>query len=148
MPTPYEKIYENVLPKFKSYDILKMTENEVKEYLHDYLISAISRFHVCKKDLSNRDDNLEQFNVDLSDIEIEILSNYVVLEYLDSNYIKVPSLLKVALPSKDFIAYSPANMLDKLTAMHDMYRKENEGLLSRYAWMNNTSTFKSGYKQK
>ena len=148
MPTPYEKIYENVLPKFKSYDILKMTENEVKEYLHDYLISAISRFHVCKKDLSNRDDNLEQFNVDLSDIEIEILSNYIVIEYLDSNYIKVPSLLKVALPSKDFIAYSPANMLDKLTVMHDMYRKENEGLLSRYAWINNTSTFKSGYKQK
>ena len=148
MPTPYEKIYENVLPKFKSYDILKMTENEVKEYLHDYLISAISRFHVCKKDLSNRDDNLEQFNVDLSDIEIEILSNYIVIEYLDSNYIKVPSLLKVALPSKDFIAYSPANMLDKLTVMHDTYRKENEGLLSRYAWMNNTSTFKSGYKQK
>ena len=148
MPTPYEKIYENVLPKFKSYDILKMTENEVKEYLHDYLISAISRFHVCKKDLSNRDDNLEQFNVDLSDIEIEILSNYIVIEYLDSNYIKVPSLLKVALPSKDFIAYSPANMLDKLTVMHDMYRKENEGLLSRYAWMNNTSIFKSGYKQK
>ena len=148
MPTPYEKIYENVLPKFKSYDILKMTENEVKEYLHDYLISAISRFHVCNKDLSNRDDNLEQFNVDLSDIEIEILSNYIVIEYLDSNYIKVPSLLKVALPSKDFIAYSPANMLDKLTVMHDMYRKENEGLLSRYAWMNNTSTFKSGYKQK
>lgn len=148
MPTPYEKIYENVLPKFKSYDILKMTENEVKEYLHDYLISAISRFHVCKKDLSNRDDNLEQFNVDLSDIEIEILSNYIVIEYLDSNYIKVPSLLKVALPSKDFIAYSPANMLDKLIVMHDTYRKENEGLLSRYAWMNNTSTFKSGYKQK
>lgn len=148
MPTPYEKIYENVLPKFKSYDILKMTEDEVKEYLHDYLISAISRFHVCKKDLSNRDDNLEQFNVDLSDIEIEILSNYIVIEYLDSNYIKVPSLLKVALPSKDFIAYSPANMLDKLTVMHDTYRKENEGLLSRYAWMNNTSTFKSGYKQK
>ena len=148
MPTPYEKIYENVLPKFKSYDILKMTENEVKEYLHDYLISAISRFHVCKKDLSNRDDNLEQFNVDLSDIEIEILSNYIVIEYLDSNYIKVPSLLKVALPSKDFIAYSPANMLDKLIVMHDTYRKENEGLLSRYAWMNNTSTFKFGYKQK
>ena len=148
MPTPYEKIYENVLPKFKSYDILKMTENEVKEYLHDYLISAISRFHVCNKDLSNRDDNLEQFNVDLSDIEIEILSNYIVIEYLDSNYIKVPSLLKVALPSKDFIAYSPANMLDKLIVMHDTYRKENEGLLSRYAWMNNTSTFKSGYKQK
>ena len=36
MPTPYEKIYENLLPKFKSYKIPLMTEEEVKEYLHDY----------------------------------------------------------------------------------------------------------------
>lgn len=148
MPTSYEKIYENVLPKFKSYDILEMTEEEAKEYLHDYIISAVSRFHVCKKNLSDRDDNLEQFNCELSDIEIEILSNYIVLEYLDSNYIKVPSLLKVALPSKDFIAYSPANMLNKLSEMHDMYRRENEGLLSRYAWINSVGSFKTRYKQK
>lgn len=135
MPTPYEKLYENILPKFRSYEIPIMTEEEVKEYLHDYIVPAITRFHVCRKDLSNRDDELEQFNEDLNDTEIEILSNYLLLEYLDSTYIRTPTLLKVNLSTSDFNAFSPANMLDKLMAMHKTYLSENETLLSRYAWM-------------
>ena len=135
MPTPYEKLYENLLPKFKSYDIPLMTIDEVKDYLHDYLIPAISRFHVCRKDLNDRNDILDRFNVELSDMEIEILSNYMLLEYIDSEYIRVPTLLKVNLSSTDFNAFSPANMLDKLMSMHKTYLVENETLLSRYAWM-------------
>ncbi len=136
MCTPYEKIYENLLPKFYSYEIPLMTEDEVKEQLHDYLIPAIARFHICKKNLQDRDDNLECFNSELSEMEIEILSNYVLLEYLDSEYIRTPTLLKVNLSSSDFNSYSPANMLDKLLSMHKTYLSENETLLSRYAWKN------------
>lgn len=135
MATSYEKLYENLLPKFRSYEIPLMSTEEVKDYLHDFLIPAISRFHVCRKDLNDRDDILQRFNVELSDIEIEILSNYMLIEYIDSEYVRVPSLLKVQLPSNDFKFYSPANHLDKLTAMHKNYVTENETLLSRYAWM-------------
>lgn len=135
MPTSYEKLYENLLPKFRSYEIPLMSTEEVKDYLHDFLIPAISRFHVCRKDLNNRDDILQRFNVELSDTEIEILSNYLLIEYIDSEYVRTPTLLKVQLPSSDFKAFSPANFLDKLMAMHTTYVKENETLLSRYAWM-------------
>ena len=135
MPTSYEKIYENLLPKFRSYEIPLMSTEEVKDYLHDYLVPAISRFHVCRKDLNDRDDILQRFNMELSDIEIEILSNYLLIEYIDSEYIRVPSLLKVQMPSSDFKVFSPANFLEKLMNMHKTYVSENETLLSRYAWM-------------
>lgn len=135
MPTSYEKLYENLLPKFRSYKIPLMSTEEVKDYLHDFLIPAISRFHVCRKDLNDRDDILQRFNVELSDIEIEILSNYLLIEYIDSEYIRTPTLLEVQLPSNDFKAFSPANFLDKLVAMRTTYTTENETLLSRYAWM-------------
>lgn len=135
MATSYEKIYENLLPKFRSYEIPLMSTEEVKDCLHDYLIPAISRFHVCRKDLTDRDDIVQRFNVDLSDIEIEILSNYLLIEYIDSEYIRTPSILKVQLPSSDFKVFSPANFLDKLMSMHKTYVSENETLLSRYAWM-------------
>lgn len=135
MATPYEKLYENLLPKFRSYEIPLMSTEEVKDYLHDFLIPAVSRFHVCRKDLDNRDDILQRFNEDLSDIEIEILSNYLLIEYIDSEYIITPSLLKVQLPSSDFKVFSPANFLEKLMNMHKTYVTENETLLSRYAWM-------------
>ena len=135
MYTSYEKLYDNLLPKFRSYEIPLMTIEEVKDYLHDFLIPAISRFHVCRKNLNDRDDILQRFNIELSDIEIEILSNYMLLEYTDSEYIRTPTILKVHLPSNDFRAFSPGNHLDKLLAMHDTYKTENETLLSRYAWM-------------
>lgn len=135
MYTPYEKIYDNLLPKFRSYEIPLMTVEEVKDFLHDYLIPAASRFHVCRKDLTDRNDILQRFNVELSDIEIEILSNYLLIEYIDSEYIRTPSLLKVQLPSSDFKVFSPANFLDKLMTMHKTFKTENETLLSRYAWM-------------
>lgn len=135
MYTSYEKLYDNLLPKFRSYEIPLMTAEEVKDYLHDFLIPAISRFHVCRKDLNDRDDILQRFNVELSDIEVEILSNYLLIEYIDSEYIRTPSLLKVQLPSSDFKVFSPANFLDKLMSMHKAYVSENETLLSRYAWM-------------
>ena len=80
MATSYEKLYENLLPKFRSYEIPLMSTEEVKDYLYDFLIPAISRFHVCRKDLNDRDDILQRFNVELSDIEIEILSNYLLIE--------------------------------------------------------------------
>ena len=135
MATPYEKLYENLLPKFRSYEIPLMSTEEVKDYLHDFLIPATSRFHVCRKNLNDRDDIVQMFNIDLSDIEIEILSNYLLIEYIDSEYIRTPSLLKVQLPSSDFKVFSPANFLDKLMSMHKTYVSENETLLSRYAWM-------------
>ena len=150
MATSYEKIYENFLPKFRSYEIPLMSTEEVKDYLHDFLIPATSRFHVCRKNLNDRDDILQRFNVDLSDIEIEILSNYLLLELLDSEYIRVPSLLKVTLPSSDFKAFSKANLIDKLMAMHKTYKTENETLLSRYAWMGAKESgvnLGSGYKK-
>ena len=148
MSTPYEKIYENLLPKFRSYEIPLMSVDEVKDYLHDFLVPAIVRFHVCKQDLNDRNDILERFNADLSCTEIEILSNFLLLEYIDSTYIRTPLLLKPQLSSSDFNAFSGANHLDKLMSMHTDFRKENETLLSRYAWMNATgSNLSSGYKK-
>lgn len=150
MFTPYEKLYENLLPKFRSYEIPIMTEEEVKDYLHDYLVPAISRFHVCRKNLNDRDDILERFNCDLSCEEIEILSNYMLLEYIDSTYVRTSSLLKVNLSSVDFNAFSGANHLNKLMEMRSKFLAENEGLLSRYAWMGvreSGLSWSAGYKK-
>ena len=135
MATPYEKIYEKLLSMFKDYEIPLMTEEEVKDEIHDYIIPAIARFHICYQDLNDRDDNAEQFNVTLTDMELEILSNYVLLEYIDSKYIRTPVLLKVQYSSKDFNSFSNANHLDKLLSMQKRFLTENETLLSRYAWM-------------
>lgn len=133
MGTPYTELYSSVLSKIKDYTFLGLEENEIYEILSDYVRPAIVSFRICKVDLSDRDEN--GFNTKLNDTEIEILSNYMVINYLDSNYIRVPTVLKQALPSKDFKAFSHANHLDKLKEIRDKYLTDNETLLSRYSWI-------------
>lgn len=133
MGTPYTVLYESVLSKIKDYDFLNLEEQDIYAILSDYIRPAIVSFRICKVDLADRND--VGFNIALNDTEIEILSNYMVINYLDSNYIRVPLALKQTLSSKDFNAFSPANQLDKLIAVRNKYLSDNETLLSRYSWI-------------
>lgn len=134
LATPYEKIYERFLPKLQDFDIPTLKLNVAENIMFDYLNIAISRFGLCRQDLSDRNDDFQQFNIDLTDKEIDILSNYMVIEYIDANYIRTPTLLKVSLSSSDFHAFSNANHLDKLTNMHQLFVKDNDKLLMEYSW--------------
>lgn len=150
MYTPYETLYDRVLIKFRDWDIPQMSEEEVKECLHDYLVPATAKFHVCRKDLNDRDDIVERFNCELSEVEMDIISNYMLIEYIDSTYIRTPSLLKASMGSSDFKTYSSANMLDKLIAMRKAYIAENESLVMRYAWLgvkDSGVTLDAGYEK-
>ena len=40
MATPYERLYENLLPKFRSYEIPLMSTEEVKDFLRDFMFVA------------------------------------------------------------------------------------------------------------
>lgn len=110
-----------------------MSEEQIYNVLSDYLRPAIAAFRGCRQDLSQR--NKVKFKCKLTDAEIEILSNYMVIEYLDSNYIRVPLMLKPTLSSKDFNAFSPANHLSKALETRETFRKDNEAKLSRYRWI-------------
>lgn len=59
----------------------------------------------------------------------------MVVEYIDSNYIRVPAALKQILSNKDFNAYSPANLLEKVTNVRDRYLKEATQLMTNYSYM-------------
>ena len=138
MGTPFTVLYESVLSKIKDYDFLNLEESEIYEVLSDYLRPAIVAFRGCRQDLSQR--NKVKFRCKLTDTEIEILTNYMVIEYLDSNYIRVPLALKQTLSSKDFNAFSSANQLGKVMEVRENYRKNTETLLSRYRWIKKNST--------
>lgn len=133
MGTPYTVLYNGVLSKIRDYDFVNMEQDKVYEVLSDYLRPAIAAFRGCKQDISQR--TKKGFVCTLTDTEIEILTNYMTIAYIDSNYIRVPLALKQTLSSKDFNAFSPANHLDKMVEMREKYRKDNETLLVRYSYI-------------
>lgn len=133
MGTPFTDLYDSVLSKIRDYDFFNMEQEQVYEVLSDYLRPAIASFRGCKQDISQR--TKKGFVCTLTDTEIEILTNYMTIAYIDSNYIRVPLALKQTLSSKDFNAFSPANHLDKMVEMREKYRKDNETLLVRYSYI-------------
>lgn len=82
MATPYEPIYNRALAKIQDFDLAILQDRDLEEMLHGWLMSAIAKFRQCKNDLSDRDEELRQFNVDLEDEEIEILAIMIVREWL------------------------------------------------------------------
>ena len=72
-------------------------------------------------------------------------------EYKSGKYVKMNDY-KAFIPSK--INYNwgwDDTKLDKLLAMHDTFRNENETLLSRYCWSNfdyKNSKMCTGYRKK
>lgn len=132
--TPYSVLYDSVLSKVKDYDFLSLTEAEVHDIMFDYIRPAIVKFKSCKQDLKNRDDLCGYFRIELSDTEIEILSDFMVVIYLDANYIRVPSAMKQQLSSKDFNTFSPAELLGKVTSVRNKYMQEAKQTMIDYSY--------------
>ena len=82
MATPYSKIYDRALAKITDYDLALLPDEDLHLMLKGWLTSSISKFRKCKSDLSNRDDELRTFNIDLLDVEKEILAVMMAREWL------------------------------------------------------------------
>ena len=133
VPTTYKELSDGMLSKLKSFEYIKITEEEMDEIIFDYIKPAIVKFKTCKQNLKDRDDINRTFNIELTDEESEILVLFMLIEYLSATYINVPTLLKQSLSSKDFNVFSGANHLDKLILLRDTYKREARQLASVYS---------------
>ena len=102
---------------------------------HGYLISAIPKFRKCKNDLSDRDDELRQFNVDLLDVEKEILAILVTREWLQPQLYSA-LLTKQVFSDKEQKHYSQASHLSELRALDETLKIEAQKLSRDYTYGN------------
>lgn len=147
MATAYKELYNSVYSKIKDYDFINIGEDAADDILHDYIRPAIVAFESCKQDLSDRDEELMQFNFDLPDVDFEILSNYMVIAYLDATYIRTPLALQAHMSTSDFHKYDNSNVLGKAIEVRDMYKSENKQLMINYSFKKD-SDFAKVYKEK
>lgn len=134
--TTYKELANVVFSKIKDYSFCEMSEDIAYEIVIGYMQSAIVRFENCKQDLSDRDDVLQEFNFSLSDQTMVILSNYMVIEWLDANYIKTSAALKARLTSSDFKSLGLNLQLGKVMELHDMLKSENDQLAINLSYKN------------
>jgi hypothetical protein len=134
MATSFDAIYDNFLMKISDFSFLQMTENELEDDFFKYLKSACVNFRQCEKDLFNNLNATDlQFNVDLDQYEIEILSVLMVIEYLTPHIVSSENL-KQLIGNREFKFYSQANLLSELTKLRKMFRLEATQLISEYTY--------------
>ena len=105
-----------------------MDENIVTSIVISYIPKACLMFESCNQNLEDRDDEFQQFNFELSKTNFEILCNFMLITYLDTEYICVPQMLKSRLSSSDFHSLNLPNQLSKVMELRSMLKSENDQL--------------------
>jgi len=137
MATPYSKIYDRALAKLTDYDLAYLPEEDFQLMLRGWLVSSISKFRKCEANLSDRDDELEVFNSDLKDEEIEILALLVVGEWLEPQVNSV-TLTRQFFGGKEEKFFAQANQLDAIKTLRDETRTEARKLMRDYTYANSS----------
>ena len=82
MATPYETVYGRFLNKCTDFNLADLDDHTLNEMMKDWLDSAVIRTRTSS-DLSARDDEVEAFENDLTDQDVELLAMGMVLAWLD-----------------------------------------------------------------
>jgi len=133
MATSYENIYDLATRKITDFDLAAMNDVDLEDTLHGYLLSAIANFRKCKNDLSDRDDELRRFNVDLLDIEKEILAILMVRAWL-APQISSTLLTSQVFSDKEAKYYSQAAHISELLAHDEKLKLEAQKLSRDYSY--------------
>lgn len=134
MSTPYSEIFDRFLNALTDYELADKAIQDTVGFENDlvsYLKKAITHFVYSKKNLSDRDDENQIFNVDLTELEQEILALYMVPIWLSPNILRLENI-RQNIGNSDFRIFSPGNHLDKLTTLKQELKSEAENLALYY----------------
>ena len=87
MSTPFNNIIDKALVVMRDYSLDTLYASDIDTFdnvLQAYLIKGVPRFVECLQDLSY-DVDTESFNSDLTDLEMDILADYTVISWYESN---------------------------------------------------------------
>lgn len=132
--TSYETIYNRALSKIEDPTLAMLDEGDLENMLYGWLVSAVAKHRKCTNDLSDRDDELRQFNVDLTDIEQEILAILMTREWVGQQLKSVTNTLQV-FSGKETKYYSQAQHLSELRALDESLRLEAQQLSRDYTYV-------------
>lgn len=127
--TKYKELADRFFDKILDYNFTSnMTEETAYKIAISYIDAACNQFESCNQDLEKRDDILQEFDFELTKNNQIMLVNYMVIEWLTSNYITTSSALKSRLSTSDFHSLQLSNMLSKALEIRNMLKSENDQL--------------------
>ena len=139
MATPYEKIYNRFSQKITDFNLVEVDDYSLDKMLLGWLNSSIVNVRKREHDLSLRDDEIQEFQEDLSDLEIELLALGMTLAWVDQ-YLNSTELVLQFVGGKEEKYYSQSAHIAELRELRkDTLREMNS--LHNYDTYVNSSYF-------
>lgn len=136
MATPYEKIYNRFLNRTTDFNLVELDDYTLGTMLKGWLHTAIVNARVSS-DLSLRNDEEEVFDVDLTDLDIELLAMGMTMAWLDQT-INSTELTLQFIGGKEEKYFSQANHMTTLLKLREETRLEMKRLHSYNTYTNNS----------
>lgn len=134
--TSYTILYDRALAQITDPLLVQLPEEDLEYMLHDWLMDAIVEPVVGQYDFSDRNEELKQFNFDISDRDQKILSIHMVRGWL-APQIKSVTLTQQVYSGKETKFYAQANQLAEMRALDEQLRKDADLLFCRGTYLNN-----------
>lgn len=150
--TKYETIYDAFQLKMMDYNLAELSDDDIDNYMRALLKRAegqVSRVFLQNGvDLSEKAVEVDQYGnetvldayaVDLTEEEIDILSEYMTVYRLQP-YVNNSDLLRNYVNTKDFTTFSSANLLTAINSRYMAAKREAHDMLVAYSFTS-TKTF-------
>ena len=137
MATSYEIVYNRFVQKITDFNILDLDDYSLDNMLGGWLKSAIVRTRKCEHDLSLRDEELQEFTEDLTDLEIELLALGMVDAWV-TPMLNSTELTLQFLGGKEEKFYSQSQHLTALQTIKKDNSLEMNRLHNYYTYTNNS----------
>ena len=134
--TQYSTLYERCLSKITDPLLAQLPEEDLENMLHDWLMDAIIEPVVGEYDFSDRDEELKQFNFDISDRDQKILSIHMVRGWL-APQIKSVTLTQQVYSGKETKWFAQANHLAEMRNLDADLQRQADLLFCRGTYLDN-----------
>ena len=134
MGTPFEKVYGRFLNHMTDFNLADLDDHTLRGMMKDWLHSAIVKVRTSSS--LRYDDELEVFNNDLIDLDVEMLSMGMRLAWLDQR-INSTEYTSLFVGGKEEKFYSPSSQLAELRALRADTLREMQQLYTYSTYTNN-----------
>ena len=80
--TSYTDIFDRFALKIEDFVLLQLDDDDVIQACLNWMLAALPKIRKMTSDLTDRDDEIMEFNCDLTETEIEVIANMMVAEWL------------------------------------------------------------------
>lgn len=138
MSVSYDLFTGAFLGKVTEYDFIRLDEYDRNNIVDGYMKRACSQFDkICVYELTDRDDIIRQFNIDIPANEIDeivdIVSEGMLVQWMKPYIYKQDNLVQL-LNTKDFTAYSPAELFRQASNAYNTVSKRFTNMMREYSY--------------